>query len=77
MPITFVPDPGDVLMCDFTTGFQPPEMVKVRKVVVLSPRSRTAMPDTLLVVPLSKTAPVPREGGITNSSPEANISSMK
>lgn len=62
MPITFVPDAGDVLMCDFTTGFQPPEMVKVRKVVVLSVRSRVTIPDTYLVVPLSKTAPSPPEG---------------
>ncbi len=62
MPISFVPDAGDVLMCDFTTGFQPPEMVKVRKVVVLSPRSRTSIPSTYLVVPLSKTAPITPEG---------------
>jgi len=46
-------------MCDFTTGFQPPEMVKVRKVVVLSARSRITVRDTYLVVPLSKTAPLP------------------
>ncbi len=62
MPITFVPNAGDVLMCDFTTGFQPPEMVKVRKVVVLSARSRKTMPNTYLVVPLSKTVPAPPEG---------------
>jgi uncharacterized protein YifN (PemK superfamily) len=62
MAITFVPDPGDVLMCDFTTGFVPPEMVKVRRVVVLSPRSRTRFPGTYIVVPISKTAPSPPEG---------------
>ena len=54
MPITFVPDAGDVLMCDFT-GFIPPEMTKLRKVVVLSPRSRVSFPGTYLVAPLSKT----------------------
>ena len=36
MPITFHPSPGTVLICDFTTGFQPPEMVKRRHVVVVS-----------------------------------------
>jgi mRNA interferase MazF len=58
MPITFVPDAGDVLMCDFT-GFIAPEMTKVRRVVVLSPRSRTNFPGTYIVVPVSKTPPVP------------------
>ena len=40
MPITFHPHPGTVLICDFFTGFQPPEMVKRRHVVVVSPRRR-------------------------------------
>lgn len=61
MPITFVPDAGEVLMCDFGTGFCPPEMTKVRRVVVLSPRSRTKIKGTYLVVPISKTPPVPEE----------------
>ena len=60
MPITFVPDAGDVLMCDFN-GFVAPEMTKLRKVVILSPRSRISFPGTYLVVPLSKTPPVPLE----------------
>ena len=60
MAITFVPDAGDVLMCDFT-GFVAPEMTKVRRVVVLSPRARRAFPGTYLVVPVSKTPPVPAE----------------
>lgn len=58
MPIAFHPHPGTILICDFSTGFQPPEMVKVRPVVVLSPRRRTS--DLLTVVPLSSTAPAPR-----------------
>src|ERR1035437_6405283 len=62
MPITFVPSPGDVLMCDFSTGFMPPEMVKVRRVVVLSPRNRVRIPGTYIVVPISKTTPSPPEG---------------
>jgi uncharacterized protein YifN (PemK superfamily) len=60
VPITFVPDAGDVLMCDFA-GFQPPEMTKTRRVVVMSPRSRTHFPSTYIVVPISKTTPAPAE----------------
>jgi mRNA interferase MazF len=62
MPITFIPDAGDVLMCDFSTGFVPPEMVKTRRVIVLSPRNRARIPGTYIVVPISKTAPAPAEG---------------
>ncbi len=57
MPIAFHPHPGTILICDFSTGFQPPEMVKVRPVVVLSPRRRTS--DLVTVVPLSSTEPTP------------------
>jgi uncharacterized protein YifN (PemK superfamily) len=60
MAITFVPDAGDVLMCDFK-GFKAPEMTKVRLVVILSPRSRVSFPGTYIVVPISKTAPCPAE----------------
>jgi mRNA interferase MazF len=62
MPLTIVPDAGDVLICDFNTGFKPPEMVKVRRVVVLSPRSRTKFPETYIVVPTSKTPPLTAMG---------------
>jgi len=37
MPITFHPSPGTVLICDFATGFQPPEMVKRRHCSGLCP----------------------------------------
>jgi uncharacterized protein YifN (PemK superfamily) len=57
LPITFVPDAGDVLMCDFR-GLQPPEMHKTRRVIVLSPRARDYMPSTYLVVPVTKTSPL-------------------
>jgi uncharacterized protein YifN (PemK superfamily) len=39
MAIPFVPYAGDVLMCDFA-GFVAPEMTKIRRVVILSPRAR-------------------------------------
>jgi mRNA interferase MazF len=61
MTISFVPSAGDVLVCDFD-GFRPPEMNKVRPVIILSPRSRRAFPDTYIVVPTSRTPPASVEG---------------
>jgi uncharacterized protein YifN (PemK superfamily) len=55
MPLNFHPASGAIVICDFSTGFQPPEMVKVRPVVVISPRRRTGQLAT--VVPLSSTPP--------------------
>jgi mRNA interferase MazF len=60
MSIRFVPHQGMVLMCDFDTGFVPPEMTKVRHVVVISPRHRRNT-GSCLVVPLSTVAPNPVE----------------
>lgn len=46
--------PGDIVLCDFD-GFKPPEMVKRRSVVILTPHART---DGLVtVVPLSANRP--------------------
>ena len=59
MSLTFHPDPGTVLICDYSTGFVPPEMVKVRPVVVVSPRRRTGQLAT--VVPISSSRPIPAE----------------
>lgn len=37
MPITFHPKPGQILFCDFSSGFKEPEMIKnKRPVIVLS-----------------------------------------
>ena len=57
MAIQFHPRLGAVLMCDFTTGFQLPEMVKRRPVVVVSRKHR----ELCTVVPLSTAAPSPVE----------------
>jgi mRNA interferase MazF len=54
--INFHPKRGTVLMCDFTTGFKLPEMVKRRPVVVVSPRYRRHT-GLCLVVPFSSVAP--------------------
>ncbi len=57
MALKFAPRVGAVLLCDYSLGgFRPPEMVKRRPVVVLSPRLRHR--DGLVsVVPLSTTPP--------------------
>ena len=56
----YIPRPGDVLICDYSTGFVVPEMVKHRPVVVISGRERHAR-GLCTVVPLSTTDPVPPE----------------
>ena len=61
MAITFTPDRGSILMCDFDQASLPPEMSKIRRVVVASPTARNhrhgAGPGLALVVPLSATVP--------------------
>jgi len=56
MSLTFYPKYGTVLICDFNTGFYPPEMVKKRPVVVVSPRKRVGA-DVVTIVPLSTSKP--------------------
>ena len=60
MALYFHPNPGMLLMCDFSTGFRVPEMVKKRPVVVLSPRLRRTS-GLCTVVPLSTALPDPVE----------------
>jgi uncharacterized protein YifN (PemK superfamily) len=53
--ILFTPNPGDVLVCDFSAGgFREPEMIKARPVVVISRKMRET-PSTVIVVPFSAT----------------------
>ena len=56
MALKFHPRPGTLLICDFDTGFTPPEMVKRRPVVVISPRLRRSS-GLCTVVPLSTKMP--------------------
>lgn len=56
MALKFHPKKGTILICDYSTGFVVPEMVKRRPVVVVSPRLRKR-DDLCTVVPLSTTAP--------------------
>lgn len=69
MPLNFHPNPGTIVICDYSTGFVPPEMVKARPVVVLSPRRRTGQ--LVTVVPLSSTEPFPLEPWHVLLSPKA------
>lgn len=57
MAITFFPKAGTVLVCDFR-GNEPPEIVSIRPVVVISP-NHLRRPGLCTVVPLSTTAPDP------------------
>ncbi len=70
MPLEFHPKPGTIIVCDYGTGFVLPEMVKVRPVVIISPRFRSRL-GLCTVVPLSSTEPKPFEGYHHRISPEA------
>lgn len=54
MALKYQPKEATVLMCDFS-GFQVPEMIKVRPVVVLHKHSQNRQ--LVTIVPLSTTAP--------------------
>lgn len=53
--LKFRPKPGQILLCDFSVGFRPPEVNKKRPVVVLSPRNYTR--GQCIVVALSSQTP--------------------
>ncbi|SDA34652.1 type II toxin-antitoxin system PemK/MazF family toxin [Sphingomonas sp. NFR15] len=56
MPLPFHPKPGTIVVCDYSTGFREPEMVKRRLAVTISPKLKRRN-DLVTVVPLSTTAP--------------------
>jgi mRNA interferase MazF len=61
MAITFVPDQGQILMCEFDDpAFVRPEMQKVRQCVVVSPRYRRHT-GCCIIVPISTVPPLPIE----------------
>ena len=55
MPINFFPRAGAILVCDFS-GFREPEIVKVRPVIVISPKLPYRS-EIVTVVPISLTPP--------------------
>ncbi|MAZ02534.1 MAG: hypothetical protein CMN56_05290 [Sneathiella sp.] len=58
MALHIHPAQGTIVICDFNRSFIPPEMVKRRPVVVISPRFRERA-DLCTVVPLSTSIPDP------------------
>jgi uncharacterized protein YifN (PemK superfamily) len=56
LSIQFPVAPGTILLCDYDSGFRPPEMVKRQPVIAVSPRlpHRDGL---VTVVPLSTTPP--------------------
>ncbi|MEQ8710613.1 MAG: type II toxin-antitoxin system PemK/MazF family toxin [Rhodospirillales bacterium] len=58
--LKFQPKPGQLLVCRFGLGFQQPEMVKTRPVLVVSPHQRR-WTGLCLVVPISSVPPDPVE----------------
>lgn len=58
MALKYHPAQGTILMCDYRSGFIPPEMVKSRPCIVVSPRLRQRN-NLCSVVPLSTTPPDP------------------
>ncbi len=56
MAIQFHPKIGSIVVCDYGQGFQAPEMVKRRPVIVISPQIR-ARANLCTVVPISTDAP--------------------
>ena len=58
--LTYHPKPGTILMCDFGQGFQSPEMVKKRPVIVVSPK-RKRCSGLCTIVAISTVPPTPVE----------------
>jgi mRNA interferase MazF len=56
VPIQFAVAPGTILLCDYSGGFQLPEMVKRRPAIVVSPRL-PRRDGLCAVVPLSTSPP--------------------
>lgn len=57
MTLHYQPNFGQILICDFPKEFNPPEMVKRRPVICVSPKHRTRH-RIATVVPLSTTEPI-------------------
>lgn len=59
MALTFHPRPGQILHCDFSQGFQKPEMVKANRPVVVITPSMVGRENLVTVVALSTVKPDP------------------
>ena len=59
MAITFHPNPGQILLCDFSQGFKEPEMVKNKRPVIILTGAMNGRAKLVTVVPLSTVEPLP------------------
>jgi mRNA interferase MazF len=59
MTITYHPQPGQILLCDFSAGFKEPEMVKTNRPVVVLTGAIKGRSNLVTVVPLSTVSPEP------------------
>ena len=57
MAITFHPQPGQILLCDFSQGFKEPEMVKSKRPVVVLTGAIKGRSNLVTIVPLSTVPP--------------------
>ena len=58
MPIIFHPNPGQILLCDFS-DFKEPEMVKKNRPVIVLSSALKGRDKLLTIVPLSTVKPEP------------------
>jgi mRNA interferase MazF len=56
--LKFHPKTGTIVLCDYNTGFAPPEMTKRRPALVISPQFKRRN-NLCTIVPFSTTAPEP------------------
>ncbi|WBO22320.1 type II toxin-antitoxin system PemK/MazF family toxin [Sphingomonas abietis] len=56
MGLPYHPKPGTIVICDYTTGFREPEMVKRRLAVIISPKLKRRN-DLATVILLSESVP--------------------
>ena len=61
MTILFHLKPGQILLCDFSPGFKEPEMVKMKRPVVILTGPIKGRANLVTVVPLSHAEPKPQQ----------------
>ncbi len=61
MAITFHPKLGQILLCDFSTGFKAPEMVKSKRPVIVLTGTIRGRANLVTVIPLSTKTPEPTQ----------------
>lgn len=60
MPISIHPQVGQILLCDFSSGFKEPEMIKSGRPVIVLSSAMNGRPNLVTVVALSTKQPQPQ-----------------